>query len=243
MVAATWLWQGPGDPRRVVEFARRQRLAEVFVNGAVPGVAALVDGLRAAGVAASGLGGDPRWVFDHAAALDWYRQRSARARFTGIHVDVEPWTLPEWDGDRRRTVTSMVALMERLADRHRMADVDLPGWLFDVEPVAAQRILRMFPKVTVMAYRDRARDILAMSAAARRAAGTSGRSYRIAVETMPVSETVPAHITFADDGAAVLTRELAAVDRALAHDPRYRGLAVHHQGSWAALGAGYSPST
>lgn len=193
MVAATWLWRGRDDPRRVVEFARRRRLAEVFVDPSAAGVAALVDGLRAAGAGASCLGGDPRWVFDHAAALAWFREQSRRARFTGVHVDVEPWVLPEWDGDRRGAVTGLVELVEKLADRHRRIDVDLPAWLFDVEPVAAQRILEVCSTVTVMAYRDRARNVLALSATARRAAEAGGRTYRIAVETMPVSETVPAH--------------------------------------------------
>lgn len=235
MVAATWLWHEPRDPRALVDFARRRQLTEVFVNGSEPGTAALVNGIRAVGISASCLGGDPRWATDHDSALAWYGSASARARFTGIHVDVEPWSLPEWDGDRRLLVAGLVSLVERLADRYRSIDVDLPAWLFEIEPVAAQRIVAAAPCVTVMAYRDRAADILAISAAARRAAATAGRGYRLAVETMPVSRTVPAHITFADDGAAVMARELAVVERALTSDPAYRGIAVHHQESWAAL--------
>lgn len=231
-ITATWLWRSPESPAAVVEFARRNGVAAIFADPSRPNIADFVVKLTQAGIATSCLGGDPRWTLDHAAAEAWCETNLRRARFAGLHIDVEPWVLPQWQTDRAATVRAYAALVERLASRFRPLNVDIAPWLFDTEPAAAARVANAGEAVTLLAYRDRASTILDFTKTARAAIN---KPYRIGVETQPVSLDVPKHTTFADDGAAVLHREIATLTRALAHDRNYRGVAVHHYTSWRAL--------
>lgn len=139
--------------------------------------------LRASGIGAACMGGDPRWVFEHSVAIE----------------------------------------------------IDMAPWLFSVVPVEAGRVLRATASVTVLAYRDRTDSILEFAEPAVMAATASRRPFRLGVETMLVGPGVPPETTFADDGAAVLNRELAVVDAELADNPHYRGVAVHHWAAWRDL--------
>ncbi len=105
-------------------------------------------------------------------------------------------------------------------------------------PVAFGRIAHAADRLTILAYRDRATDILAFAAAGRRQSTAATRAYRIAVETLPTREP---HTTFADDGIHVLRRELTLLTTALADDPDCRGIAVHDVIGWQELTARNQP--
>ena len=89
--------------------------------------------------------------------------------------------------------------------------------------------------VTLLAYRDRADRICEFSAPAREVLAEADIPYLLGVETQPASAAVPSDVTFGDDGRAVLDRELSLAAALLTDDPRFRGWAVHHLRSWAAL--------
>ena len=114
-------------------------------------------------------------------------------------------------------------------------EIDVVPWLFDEWPAQARRALRAASSVTVLAYRDRAGEILRFAAPAIAEAHALGRPFRIGVETMPVGPGIPSSATFADDGAAVLLREIELLDDALATDRWFRGVAVHHWAAWRTL--------
>ncbi len=167
-----------------------------------------------------------------------YGASTAAAGFDGVHLDVEPWALPEWPADAARLARSYAALVERVAPMVPRLAVDIVPWLFESHPEAANRVVQVCDSITVMSYRDRAagtRGIVAISLPARKACGAAGRRYRLAVETQRPSADVAPDATFGDDGAAVLDREIAAVGRALARDRFYDGIAVHHFDTWKEL--------
>lgn len=221
----------------MVRFAAARRVNEVFVNGADPRAAAQCSALRTAGIGVSCLGGDPRWVLDPRAGLEWSRAALRRSAGTTLHLDVEPWTLPEWEADVDGMTNAYADFVERCARDLGGVEivVDIVPWLFSAAPQAARRVLRAASSVVILAYRDRATAILELAAPAVDAARTAGRRYRIGAETMPVGPGVPAGVTFADDGDGVLRREIAAVHGALAGDRWYAGVAVHHWASWRRL--------
>lgn len=235
---STWLWEVPADPREIVRFARWRGVREVFVHGVDTAAARQCAALRSAGIGAACLAGDPRWVLDVAAAVAWLRAAVSRTGCATVHVDVEPWTLAEWPTQARSLAAAYADLIEAcVAALPGIAvEIDVVPWLFDEWPAQARRALRAASSVTVLAYRDRAGQILRFAAPAIAEAHALGRPFRIGVETMPVGPGVPSRTTFADDGPEVLRRELASVDDALSGDPWYRGIAVHHWATWRALG-------
>lgn len=235
--SACWLWEIPRSTTTIVRFAQERGVREVFVNGAVARAGDQCAALGAAGVASSCLVGDPSWALDHRSGLAVCRAALRRTRCTALHLDVEPWVLPEWSRDLARLADGYAGFVEACAREFPgvRIDVDVVPWLFDVAPESARRVLRAASSMTALAYRDRAAAIGEFAAPAIAAARELGRDYRIGVETMPVGLGVPAHVTFADDGATVLNRELALLDSVLSADRRYRGVAVHHCATWRSL--------
>jgi hypothetical protein len=241
---ATWVWvdeAAPPDPEALRALAARERLAEAFVSvpwrGPTAATDAVVAVLRDTGVGRiAALGGDPAWV-DGDRAARWARRAVAAGRFDGVHLDIEPWARPDWAGDEQRMLDGLErAARETAAAAALPVEVDLPPWLAQTHPRTFDRIVRRADAVTLMAYRDRAEDILAVSARARALLAGARRPWRIGVETAPVGEAAPAaRETFADDGRAVLERELAAVVARL--DPRdgFAGVAVHDAAGWERL--------
>lgn len=242
---ATWLWvheAAPPDAAAVAAFLARERVHEAFVS--VPGMGpsehtrACVAALRDRGIRVSALGGDPSWS-DGRGALRWVERAVGSLAVDGVHLDIEPWGTAEWPGNEHRMLAGLErAVREVAAHTELPVDVDLAPWLAQTHPRAFTRIAGAADAVTLMAYRDRAEDILAVSDSARALLRGARRPYRIGVETGPVRHPAPsARETFAEDGRAAM--ETALVDVAARIDPRDRfaGFAVHDAESWAALRA------
>ena len=251
-VEATWLWQPMVDPATMITFLRAWGVREVFVGvpwtGPDPTVVATATALREAGFAVSCLGGDPGWAENPDLAGRWVTQAVATGLFTGIHVDIEPWNLCDWRDRENELLGGILLAVESVQQAagelspgpgdHVPVDVDLPAWLAIDHPVAFGRIAHAADRLTILAYRDRATDILAFAAAGRRQSTAARRAYRIAVETLPTREP---HTTFADDGIHILRRELTLLTTAMADDPDCRGLAVHDVIGWQELKARNQP--
>lgn len=234
---ATWVWRTPGDVADTVAFAVGRRLREVFLavgpEGVDPLTARLAGALRANGIAVSCLGGDPRWTTDHRAAVDWLTRATAGGSFDGVHLDVEPWALPEWPRDAQRLMDSYAALIATVAPRCPLA-VDVVPWLADRYRSGLDRVVQHCESITVLAYRDRARQILTDLRGVQRICAAHGRRYRVGVETQAPGAALPSGVTFGDDGAAVMAGELAAVAAGI-DDRLFDGFAIHHVDSWRAM--------
>lgn len=239
-----WVWvreDAPPDPAEVAAIAEREHVAEAFVSVPWSGPSAdthrIVAALRGRGVRVSALGGDPAWTTG-GDAVAWMQRATAAFLFEGVHLDIEPWGRRDWTGREAELLRGLERTVRDVAARTSLpVDVDLVPWLAEAHPRQFADIAERADAVTLMAYRDRAADILATSAAARSALGRLGRSYRVGVETGPIAEPEPtARQTFADDGRAVLERELAEVAAALAADARCTGLALHDLAGCRVLG-------
>lgn len=240
---AMWVWMheaAPPDPAAVAALAAQQRVTEAFVSvpwgGPTPATHDQVAALRGAGVRVSALGGDPSWTTG-ADAVTWMQRATAAFLFQGVHLDIEPWTRRDWAGRERELLDGLARTVRDVAARTDLpVEVDLSPWLAEAHPRQFGDIVARADAVTLMAYRDRAADILASSAAARRAIAGARKPYRVGVETGPVGDPEPsAGQTFADDGRTVLERELAAVTGSLAGDARFAGVAIHDFEAWRAL--------
>lgn len=234
---ATWVWRSPVDPGGTVSFAVSRGLREVYLAVGAGGVdrptAKLAEALRANGIAVAALGGDPGWTLDHDAALRWAERVTAGAPFDGVHLDVEPWVLPDWPQQARRLMDSYAALIATVAARGPLA-VDVVPWLADEHRGALAHVVRHCDAITVLAYRDRAQRILTDVRDIQEICRAVGRRYRIGVETQPVGPSLPSGVTFGDDGSAAMARELSSVVSGI-DDDLFEGFAVHHLDSWRAM--------
>lgn len=232
---ATWVWRPPADTAAAVAYARFNGVREVYLAVGSHGVdaltAAFAEALRRNGIAVSCLGGDPGWTVDHGAAAAWLDRATAAGLFARVHLDVEPWALPEWPTDSARLMGAYATLIETLQGP---LAVDVVPWLASEHRGALDRVVRRCASITVLAYRDRATRILADVRDVQRICARHGRRYRIGVETQVPGPTVPPGTTFGDEGRAVMARELGAVAAGL-DDGLFDGVAVHHLDSWRAM--------
>jgi hypothetical protein len=242
-----WLWTAaPND--QVIRWAAARGVAEIFAWTATGGTA-MVDHGRlsdlkrradAAGIRLSALGGDPSWVADPADALSWQRAVRDSGLFAGYHVDVEPYLRPEWALDRDAGVRAYLRLLDLLRPADGLPlEADVPFWYGEISVDGrnvADEILRRVDAVTVLTYRNTAtgpNSVLDVGADMLARATTAGRAARLAAETQPMPGC--AHCTFRDEGEAVMTTVLAAVDGAARAYPAYAGIGIHHYDSWAAM--------
>ena len=89
--------------------------------------------------------------------------------------------------------------------------------------------------IVVMAYRDHAAGvdgIIDLSSTEAALAASMGREFVIGVETGAVS---PGKVTFAEEGEAIMERELLLVGSAFGSNPGFAGFAIHHYGSYRTL--------
>ena len=183
---ATWLWQAGKDIREIVAFVTARGLREVCLavplRGVDEDVAALTSALRANGIAVSCLGGDPMWAVEHDVALNWAFRATADAVFDGVHLDVEPWALPDWPEDAAALMASYSVLVEEMTEIAPLA-VDLAPWLVDDHRDVVTHIAQQCDSVTVLAYRDDAASIVAAAAGMIALCESAGTSYRVGVET------------------------------------------------------------
>lgn len=244
---AMWLW-GDDPAPEVVAWAVRQNVSEIFVhvapavltNGDLARLQELKALADASGIKLRALGGDPAWVTDHAAALDWQRTVVTTGLFAGIHLDVEPYLTAGWSANLPATEAAFLALLDELrAASTLQLEADVPFWYGEYQVGTANladEVLRRVNAVTVMSYRDTAtgpNSILAISQDWLHRGKAAGKRVRLGVETGPLPDC--GHCTFHEEGAVRLGQELAAVDAGTRQSAAFAGVAVHHYGTWYTL--------
>ncbi|MGO4359649.1 hypothetical protein [Terrabacter sp. RAF57] len=250
---AMWVWSWT-DAGAVVQLAQSRGIGTLFVgvppdlatSPALPTVRALVTRARAAGLRVDALGGDPGWVDDATWAVDhWVRPTIATGLFTGLHVDVEPWTTPAWTTRQSTTVSRYLTLLDLLvaASGGRPLEADIPFWFGHVtagrKSTLDTETMRRVSAVTIMAYRNTAAGpdgTLAIAAAELRTAAALGRPVRIGQETNDLGAD-PAEVkqTFYGQTLTRMNDQLAQVDSGASAYATYAGVAVHDATGYAAM--------
>lgn len=237
---AAWVWvpeSAPPDPVALAHFARLRGVREAFVSvpwgGPTEAVRAVAGALVAHGVRVSALGGDTGWARDSGLAQVWAARACQEPGFTGVHLDIEPWTLPDWPAHAEPLLAGVAQAAEGVARATgRPVAVDLTPTLAQTHQTAFTAIARAASSVTLMSYRDTGSAILDFSAEARQVLRGVGRDYRLAVDTLP---SHAGHSTFFGQPASDLDRVTHAVGESLQDDESFSGVAVHDLVGWMSL--------
>lgn len=249
---AMWVWD-TSDPQAVVALATARGIGQLYA--AVPPhvdsspqlaeleqLVALAD---AAGLRVDALGGDPGWVDNPAwVATNWLEPALATGLFTGVHVDIEPYTTPAWTKNRKAVVKKYLATLDtlRTAAAGTPIEADIPFWFDEVAANGStldREIMRRTDAVAVMAYRNRADGpdgTIALASAEVAAGQQLGRPVRIGQETNFLG-TDPTKVkqTFHGLTLAQMDAQLALVRDAFAGSSAFAGLAIHDSLGYAAL--------
>jgi hypothetical protein len=249
---STWVWD-TSRPEETVAFAVDHGVGRLYA--AVPldvdrspllaQLGRLSTTARAAGVRVDALGGDPRWVDDPAwVVTHWLAPALRTELFTGVHLDVEPWTTSAWRTRRADVVRRYVAMLDTLvaAAGTLPVEADVPFW-FDEVPSASttldRDVLRRVAGVAVMAYRNRAEGVdgsIALSAGEVALGEALGKPVRVGQETTgPGADPSAGKRTFHGFTEAAMEEQLARLSAAHSGSRGFAGLAIHDARGWAAI--------
>ena len=204
------------------------------------------------GIEIHALGGKPYWVLPDRQGelykfIYWVKaynnsSRSAE-RFSGIHLDVEPYVLPEWSTDQDTIIgywmdTFSGFVDEVKTDSFLTTGADFPVWLdWFLVPDGKGSTTTLtdwfygrLDQIALMAYIDNAQGVI--KAVEKELHQAAGKPVIIGMETMNNNE---ANTSFYAKGRSQLMSELNTVVQTLSGHPSYGGYAIHEYDSWVSL--------
>ncbi|WP_256792166.1 hypothetical protein [Terrabacter sp. Ter38] len=254
---ALWVWD-TSTPAATVDLAVSTGIDQLFVavpanlatSSQLPDIKALSDRARAAGIRVDALGGDPGWVDNPTwVVTHWLKPAKSSGLFTGIHVDIEPYSTPAWGADRAAVVGTYLTLLDKLKANAGTypIEADIPFWFNTIHAVAStgaastldREIMKRTAGVTVMSYRNTASGTdgtLDVATPALAAGAALGKPVRLGQETNYLGATsVDTKQTFYGWTRTAMEGQLAQVNAGARAYATYAGLAIHDATGYAAM--------
>lgn len=255
---ATWLWNPwmfYDSPESTLAFLQQKKVSTVFVqiDSDIPraNYHAFLTGAHKVNIKVFALDGAPNWGEKSGAKsknkfknwiANYQTTAPATAKFDGIHVDIEPYGLPEWETKRATTVRGFQNVITELATfskTHKLQfEADIPFWFDEItykNPAygkgnLAEWTIKNTDGVALMSYRDTAQAIIDISSKEMAWGNTYGKKVRVGVETME-SKDYP-FISFHEEGEQAMEHALVDVNNTFSGHSSFAGISVHHVGSW-----------
>ncbi|MDZ5474033.1 amidase [Bacillus sp. 31A1R] len=259
---STWLWdtakiQTKGD--EILSFLEKQNVKQVYlqVNSQIP-VSAYKQFISKASrkyIKVHALDGAPDWVSPNGgqhlkSMFDWLRayQRQAlpQERFSGVHLDVEPYLHSSWNSDYDNSVLAYQKMLSNAkvysGQLKLPLGADIPFW-FDEKMYnnsygkgdLASWVIRNVHYISIMAYRDQAvgpNGIIELVKNEVNLANKLGKAIIIGVETGQSYEAQ--YVSFYEEGQAYMFNQLQLVQSAYSK-VRNVSFAIHYVDSWMAM--------
>ncbi len=260
---ATWLWQTAligSEPDKILSFAKEQGVNLLYLKIDTSRKAAFYQPFlkkaNEAGIKVHALGGLASWGLEQnrpklLELVDWVvaynTSVAASEKISGIHLDIEPYVLPEWKTQqasilRQWTGNVEAYLKQAQKDPSLVIGCDMPFWLDKTylpdnpAMTISEWLIAKHDQVAIMAYRDRAdgpNSITSLVPEELAWADKLGTKALIAVETKMSNEGD--FVTFYEEGKAYMDAELAKLPALLSTHPAYAGTAIHSYEYWSVL--------
>ena len=261
-----WVWQpaqaqDPGLAAQLLELATQREVTHLYLESELllaedpARLVAFIAEADAACVKVELLFGAAAWAQaeHHAEPLALVEDALALVdglvgpRPVGLHFDIEPHGLPDWDLDPEGYAGEYLDLLDMMAANMQGSElsltVDIAFW-YDtvmVERDGAKRPLNELvqdrvDRVVVMDYRDHAEPpdgIIDNAAAEVDYAEQVGGLVRVAVESTCGIE--PEKVTFCEEGSIAMFLALELTASIYAASPAWDGVAVHDHAAWSVL--------
>jgi hypothetical protein len=257
----TWIWDTPSimsDREEIIAFLKQNDVTNLYLyvdrqNVPAKEYARFIKAASHQGIRVEALGGDPSWGLKSNRPyiqefIEWVESYNTNVeedeRFSGIHLDIEPYLLPEWKSDQDHTLEEWLSNMEYIAREVQSPEplevsFDLPFWANKIEIPGYQDyylskwILKRFNTLVLMDYRDTALGddgIVANALEAVKEASSLGKSVIVGVDISKSREGNKT--TFHEEGSRKMEEELAITKDQLEKYDGFRGIAVHGFPAW-----------
>ncbi|MCX9011069.1 MAG: hypothetical protein OIN66_08100 [Candidatus Methanoperedens sp.] len=213
------------------------------------------------------LNGDAAWITSRQAAANYINalvsynvNAQSNEKFDGVHLDIEPYTLPSWEKDsngdsmtlaqssvNRNIATQYLQMLSGLKDtisesKERMTfGADIPFWFdgsgFELiysgnNKLFSSHIQDTVDFVTIMDYTDNYSNAITWATNEINYGAAISKYVVLAFETQDVGNSGS---SFYEEGASALENALQQVTNAFSAKPSFKGFAIHHYGSYRSL--------
>ncbi|MBB6021765.1 hypothetical protein HNR77_002860 [Paenibacillus sp. JGP012] len=259
-IRGTYIWEASqvtdDGGEHILAFAKQQKINWLYVrldlDQPYSSYRSFVKRAKAQGIEVHAMGGHPIWGKKEnrpriKRLIDYVKNYNAEVepdeRFVGIHLDIEPYTLPEWAENRDTLLSEWASNIayfqeETKKDSSLETSADLAVWL-DTFPLPGKDVtvtefmIDTLDHVSLMAFRNTAEGsngIAAVVSQEMEIADRLGKSLLVSVEMKQNHEGE--HISFYEQGAKEMENQLDKLPELLSGYKAYKGNLVHAYDYW-----------
>jgi Copper amine oxidase N-terminal domain. len=257
----TWIWDAgliAKERDQILGFARDRDVTAIYLQmnrDIAPGeYADFIRSAKEREIRVEALAGRPDWALRSnrdqiQAFISWTLQYNASVgseeRFDGLHFDIEPYLLAEWETNRKTILEEWIHNLRFIEQETRGSGLkialDVPYWLPDVKVPGTEYsfsawLLEKFDRLVIMDYRNHAlgkNGIVDNAHAVLREASALNKQATVAVETAKSSEGD--RVSFYSKSADFMEQELRTAHQELSRYAGYAGMAIHDYKSWVSM--------
>ncbi|MCE5168033.1 hypothetical protein LQV63_01705 [Paenibacillus profundus] len=259
---AIWIWQADrieNESNQLLSFVKQNEvnLLYLHVDMDIPqsSYREFIREAAASGIEVHALAGHPAWALESRRdrmmkLIQWVKLYNGNAspeeRIRGIHLDIEPYVLPEWETEREALVTSWMGNMEYFLQTAKEEvnveiSADMPVWFDSIvaadmpEGSLAEWMIKRFDHITLMAYRHELEGdngILELVKHEMEVGDRHQAKLLIGVNAKPMEEK---HTTFYDKGTTAMKKALQEVTQRLGTHPSFAGTSIHDYRYWQSM--------
>ncbi|GAA0134337.1 hypothetical protein YSY43_11770 [Paenibacillus sp. YSY-4.3] len=247
---ATWLWNTKlieTQTEELLAFSASEGIHMIYLQIStrvdIPYYKNFIYKANALGIQVHALNGAPNWALESnrsqlTSFMNWIRSYQAMAaeeeQFTGVHVDIEPYLLPEWKNDMNTVIGQWQSNVQYIVQEAKKMKLpiaaDLPFWLdkyaaSDSEMSLSSWMISQYDSVTLMSYRDSATAVINLAKEELQEAAKLNKRIYTGVETKYSAEGN--HVSFYEDGYDYMNTQLLYLDQLGRTYSSYAGIAVH----------------
>ncbi|MBM7572970.1 hypothetical protein [Aquibacillus albus] len=259
-VTATWIWDLDSleeNYEDVISFVNEQGVNLIYLHVSLRSFdkvnfQSFIKRASEEDIEVYALGGDPNWALtknqkslnEFVSIVKGYnRQVTEEEMFQGIHVDIEPYLLPDWENNNDEIINQWINNIKHLTKQAKFGTElnisgDFPFWIDEVKiPGESQSVgewmISKLDSITIMAYRDYTdgkNGIRWISSPLVEQAANHNKSVVVGVNVIKTSEG--SHTTFYDTPPRVMEQELRLLKEHFSGHPGFGGIAVHDYSYW-----------
>lgn len=244
MKTAIWVWDTSypfAHPLKFYTFLQDKNVDKVYlqidISTPIGQYKTLSTKLNSLGIQLYALDGDASWVNNpsqYANRLDYLKGQSAI--FTGLHLDIEPYSLPDWKQDPQGMIAKFQTVIKDIYDycqsRLYRLEFAVPFW-YTTE--LNTFIFNHCDEVVVMAYRNMAyggNGIIDISSHIIDLGDQLNKKVSIGVETQSLPEN---YTSFYDTGENYMIKQLDQVRQVFQPHRSFHGFAIHDLQNWMTM--------
>lgn len=254
----TWLWNTSEiytSKDKVVSFVKKEKITELYLqidkDMDFSYYKDFISELNWLGVSVYALDGAPNYINEEGKAslesffvwVEKYQNAvSIGQKFKGIHFDVEPYILSQWNSEQTSTIGKYKNFVKSANEKAKALSMpvvfDIPFW-FDEMPSygegenLADFVIKNSDGVNIMAYREQGSVIVEIVKNELAYGAKSGKRVIVGVETNKSSEVET--VTFYEEGRSYMNKQLEIVKRKLGSKSAFSGFAIHDYNGWKGL--------